>query len=516
MKIKYPIGIQTFSEIITENYLYVDKTELIHTLVNESKYVFLSRPRRFGKSLLVSTLEAYFSGKSDLFHGLQIYTMETDWLEYPVFRLDLSGENFNAPNRLIEHIEWYLERIENRYGLRSEGSISLRFKQLIHKAFEKFGRRVVILIDEYDKPMLDCLDSAGLHEEIKTELRGFYSSIKACDEYIRFVLLTGVTKFGKVSIFSGLNNLKDISLLSRYNAICGISESEFHRDFKHSVLNFANANEISTDNVWERFKAMYDGYHFASKGEDIYNPFSVLNAFQENDLKSYWYATGSSSYLINLIKRHTYLLDRLDGERRSEDELGNITDIDTDFVPLLYQSGYLTIKGYDPEQREYTLAFPNFEVKEAFWKSLMKHFFREPGGGNPFDLKKFVSDLINGNPQEFMTRLQSMFADIDSQPERNKEIHFQNMMAITAKMLGFIVRTEVHSSAGRCDMQILTPNYIYIFEFKINGSCKEAIDQIYKKGYHLPFSADTRSKFLIGANFSTDTRTLTQWIIEHI
>ncbi|MDE6445091.1 MAG: ATP-binding protein [Muribaculaceae bacterium] len=515
-KIKYPVGIQTFSEIITEKYFYVDKTALIYQLVNDSKYVFLSRPRRFGKSLLMSTIEAYFKGKRDLFAGLDIMNLETDWSEYPVFRFDLSGENYTSTERMINHIKSYLDMIEEDYDLKAEGSISTRLRLLLRQAYRKYGKRVVVLIDEYDKPILDCMHDPVLNDSLKNELRAFYSAIKAADEYVRFSMLTGITKFGKVSIFSGLNNLLDISLLPSYNAICGISETEFQDKFKESIRIFALSLNITEDEAWNQFKTLYDGYHFSRTGDFIYNPFSVLSALKIEDFKNYWYETASPSFLIKLIETHSYCLEKLDGTRRRESQLGNITDIENDFVPLLYQSGYLTIKDYDSLSEEYTLGFPNLEVRKAFWESMVDHFFRRPGGDSAFDINKFLRDIYNGQPEEFMKRLQSLFADTHSEYETNKEIHFQNMMAIVAKMLGLTVRTEVHSSAGRCDMQILTPGYIYIFEFKIDGSSRSALLQIKEKGYMMPFASDSRAKFIIGANFSSVTRTLTDWIIEKI
>ncbi|MDE6633083.1 MAG: ATP-binding protein, partial [Muribaculaceae bacterium] len=512
-----PVGIQTFSEIIKEGYIYIDKTKLIYELVTEKKYVFLSRPRRFGKSLLMSTLESYFKGEKDLFSHLEISRLEKDWSTYPVFRFDLSQENFMNTDRLIWLISRQLSRIEKSYGLKSNApTIGLRFSDLIEQAYEKIGKKVVILIDEYDKPMLDCLHEEELHDKIKAELRGFYSCIKGNDQYIKFAMLTGITKFGKVSVFSGINNLKDISLLPRYNAICGISETEFHRDFQLSVDQFANVNRITPDDTWSKFKEMYDGYHFSSKNEDIYNPFSVLNAFQDNELKSYWYGSGSPSYLIRLIETNTFSLDVLEGAQRNELELSDISNTSSDIVPFLYQSGYLTIKDYNPDTEEYTLGFPNKEVYKAFWESLYKNFFRGYGGRSPLSIRDSVKDLMEGRPDNYMIRMQSLFADTDSTHERNKEIHFQNMMAIAAKMMGLAVRTEVHSSKGRCDMQILTQRYIYIFEFKINESPEKALKQIYNSNYLMPFTADNRTKFLIGANFLTKTRTIGSWLIEKL
>ncbi len=393
-RITYPVGIQTFSEIIEENYIYVDKTALVYDLVERSKYVFLSRPRRFGKSLLMSTLEAYFRGRKELFRGLAIEKLEDDWLEYPVFRFDLSGENYVDTERLIGNIGSHLRYLEQRYGLSSEGSIGTRFSELIRQAYEKYGRRVVVLIDEYDKPLLDCLHDDELHKKIKAELRGFYSVLKQSDEYIRFAMLTGVTKFGKVSVFSGLNNLKDISMLPRYNSLCGISESEFHDYFGDSIRNFAEEHDLTAQQTWDKFRLLYDGYRFASKGENIYNPFSVLNAFDSEEFGSYWYESGSPSYLIKLIERYHFRLSNLEGERRTSSQLSDISDVSRDIVPLLYQSGYLTIKGYENLSGrdlggEYILGFPNREVTESFWTSLSNHFFR--GYGEPSTLSGPIS-----------------------------------------------------------------------------------------------------------------------------
>lgn len=423
MKIKYPIGIQTFAEIIEDKYLYVDKTKLIYDLVNDKKYVFLSRPRRFGKSLLMSTLDAYFKSRKNLFKGLAISEYETEWNSYPVFRFDLSSTNYDNINRVFARINNCLKDIEYEYGLTStEDIISERFSDLIKQAYRKTGKKVVILIDEYDKPILDNLHNSEQCDQLRAELRGFYATIKACDEYVKFAMLTGITKFGKVSIFSGLNNLKDISLNPSYNSICGISETEFSNDFRESVKNFSIATGMAEEEIWKQFKELYDGYHFARTGENIYNPYSALNAFDDNRMGSYWYESGSSDYLVRLVETYSYNLDRLEGERRTEAELGNITDLRYDIVPLLYQAGYLTIKDYDMLSDQYTLGFPNREVYKAFWNSMARHFFRAIGGGNAFDLNKCLKDINEGRPEDFMTRLQALFADTSSETESNKEI----------------------------------------------------------------------------------------------
>lgn len=306
-------------------------------------------------------------------------------------------------------------------------------------------------------------------------------------------------------------------MLPKYNAICGITETEFRRDFPESIREFAEANDITEEETWEIFKTTYDGYRFATHGENIYNPFSVLSAFDDEIIKSFWYTSGSSSYLVKLIERNSYPLDKIEDEYRREDELDSITNLESDFIPLLYQSGYLTIKDYDQQSKEYKLGFPNIEVKEAFWNSLAYHFFMGTNGRSAFNLQKCLRDINEGRPDDFMRCMQSLFADTPSTHERNKEIHFQNMMAIVCKMMGLTVRTEVHSSAGRCDRQILTTSYVYIFEFKIDGTPEEAMEQIHDRGYDLPFASDPRTVFLIAANFSTITRTLSpNWLIESL
>ncbi|MDE6291619.1 MAG: ATP-binding protein [Muribaculaceae bacterium] len=513
--IRYPIGVHTFNKIIESGSLYVDKTAFVYDLATRYDYVFLSRPRRFGKSLLMSTFASYFKGEKELFKGLEIEKLEKDWKCYPVLRFDLSPANYTEPARLISCIEGSFRSIETEYGLSAIGdNLSVRFMSLIEQAYRKYGEKVVILIDEYDKPILDCLHDDNLHENMKAELRGFYSAIKASDEYIKFSMLTGITKFGKVSVFSGMNNLKDISLLPRFNAICGISETEFHDNFKDSIIDFSDEHGITEEEAWNCFKTTYDGYRFASRGEGIYNPFSVINAFDDNELNNYWYSTGTPSYLIKLIEANSYPLDKIEGERRSKDQLSDITDVSNDFIPFLFQSGYLTVKGYDPKTLNYTLGFPNHEVRNAFWNSLADHFLKGINGVSAFNVRKCVKEVNDGKPEEFMRSMKSLFADTSSEPEKNKEIHFQNMMAIACKMIGLNVRTEIHSSAGRCDMQILTLNYVYIFEFKIDDTAEEALKQILDKGYALPFAGDSRTIFIIGANFSTKTRTLDDWIIK--
>lgn len=515
-RIKYPIGIQTFRKIREEGYLYIDKTALVHKLVKEYSYVFLSRPRRFGKSLLVSTLQAYFEGKKELFAGLKIEKLEEKWTKYPVLRFDLSGKNYTKPENVHNKIDAYLTRMELIYNPIPAKEIGDRFYNLIYAAYQKTGQRVVILIDEYDKPMLDTMYDSSLLESIKGELRGFYSVLKECDEFIKFVMITGVSKFGKVSVFSGLNNLKDISMRPDYNDICGITEQEFLANFRPSLTQFAEHHKITVDEAAVQFKSYYDGYHFSTNGKDIYNPFSTLNAFEDNKLGAYWFESGSPTYLIRLLMRNHFLLQDLEGVERNESALGNIAAPGEDIVPLLYQSGYLTIKGYDKNSMMYKLGMPNREVTKAFWNSLGDFFFYSGRNTTEFNLNKFVLELESGDIESFMVRLRSMFASISNENESDKEVHFQNMITILVKMLGYSVRTEVHSSQGRSDIEIETPRYIYIFELKVNSTSEAALEQIKNKGYARQYEIDTREKILVGANFSPETRTFTGWSVERL
>lgn len=523
--INYPIGIQTFEKIIEGEYLYVDKTALVYDLVSNNQFVFLSRPRRFGKSLLISTLEAYFKGRKDLFKGLAMERLEKDWKHYPVLRFDLSAENYENKERLIGKISNYLFWYEKSLGLESKGeSISVRFFNVIKTAKEKANERVVILIDEYDKPLLDALHDDKLKEDLREELRGFYSVMKENDDYIHFAMLTGVTKFGHVSVFSGLNNLKDISLNPRYNKICGISETEFRENFQESVHNFAKANKWPEDSVWKAFKVKYDGYRFCGEGEGIYNPFSILWAFSDNKFGDYWFRSGTPSILVKSIKRRKYNLSDIEGGWFTESDLSDISEPDRDYHALFFQAGYLTIKGYEPSTlnpvtffatpEKYSLGFPNMEVRTGFWSALYRNYLFADQQSSPFDEKGFIKDVETGNPQGFMERLQSLLSLISPGNSKKGEVHFQNELQIIFRMLGFHVDTEITMASGRTDMTIKTPSYVYIFEFKLDSTAEEAIKQIHDKGYAMPYKSDPRKVFLIGANFDSNTNNIDNFLIE--
>lgn len=515
--IKYPIGIQTFSEIRKEGYIYVDKTEYIWNLANCYKYVFMSRPRRFGKSLFVSTLDAYFRGQRELFQGLAIEKFENDWTEYPVIHLDFSAEDYSMDVNLDKRLNLLITEMESVYGkpAQAEDTISSRFRGVIRRATDKTGQKVVVLIDEYDKPLLGSLHEQDRHERMRSKLQGFYSVLKECDPYIRFVLITGVTKFAHVSIFSGLNNMKDISLLPKFNAICGITEKELSDNFQSSLATFAEDNGITLEKTRSIIKANYDGYHFSIKlQEDVYNPFSMISAFDESNVSDYWFSTGTPSYIPTLLRKNAYPLEDLEGTRRTKSQLTDMADPDLDIVPMLFQSGYLTIKGWIPTTQQYVLGFPNEEVRKGFWDSLSRYYIVRKSGNSIFDINLFIDEVEKGDAQGFMVRLKSLFASIESDHEPNKEVHFRNMMVIVAKMCGFRTHSEIHTSQGRCDMIIETNNYLYIFEFKINSTSGEALKQIKERGYAVSHEAGKRNVLLIGANFSTKTRTLTDWIIQ--
>lgn len=382
----YPIGIQSFEKIREGGYVYVDKTAWIYRLVTGGNYYFLSRPRRFGKSLLVSTLEAYFQGKKDLFKGLSIGRLEQQWVKYPVFHLDLNAQKYESARDLANMLNVALTRWEKLYGKEiSETSSSLRFQGVIRRASESTGCKVVILVDEYDKPLLQTIGNEVLQTEYRNTLKAFYGVLKSCDQYIQFALLTGVTKFNKVSVFSDLNNLRDISMLREYENICGISEEELHRDFVPDVEALAEAGGAQLKDTYKRLKEWYDGYHFTPNGVDIYNPFSLLNTFANRDFGSYWFETGTPTFLVELLKESRYDLQRLTSEVAMADSLQGINSMSNNPVPYLYQSGYLTIKGYNREFQVYELGFPNREVEEGFTKFLLPCYAHLNSGNTAFE-----------------------------------------------------------------------------------------------------------------------------------
>lgn len=516
----YPIGVQSFSEIRERGYVYVDKTEYIHRLISSGKYYFLNRPRRFGKSLLLSTIEEFFKGRRDLFKDLAIARYDYDWQQAPVLHLDLTGSNYNSPDSVAVHLDDFLSEWENKYNIdpADRKAFGLRFKNIIAEAHRQSGQKVVILVDEYDKPLLETFDRPDLQDIYKGDLRSFYSNLKSQDAHICFAMLTGVTRFGHLSIFSDLNNLNDISMLEEYSGICGVSEDELHEYFGQSVEELANKRNISTGEAFENLRINYDGYHFSPEGSpDIYNPFSLLNSLQKKNFGDYWFRTGTPTFLIRMIRSRQLSLQRLNEVEISQSAVENVSfDMRSSLIPVLYQTGYLTIKGYRPEVDMLKLGFPNREVEQGFFLQLMNVYMPQTEEDSAFSIVRFYDDVCAGRAEAFMTRLRNFFSDFDREGFNriNLEQHYQDIIFIVAKLLGFLTHIEYKTSSGRIDMVIKTPDYIYVFEFKMDKSAEDALRQIDSNSYAIPFEADNRKLIKIGANFSSRIRGLESWIIE--
>lgn len=511
----YPIGIQNFEKIRRDGYFYVDKTALVYQMVKTGSYFFLSRPRRFGKSLLVSTLEAYFEGKRELFEGLAIDKLEKDWTKHPILHIDLNTEKYENLESLENILNDTLYKWEKVYGTEpSETSLPLRFKGIIRRAYEQTGNRVAIFVDEYDKPMLQAIGNEELQKAFRSTLQAFYGAIKTMDGYIKFAFLTGVTKFGKVSVFSALNNLIDLSMDERYVALCGMTEKEIHDNLEEDLLELADKQNMSYDEVCSELKACYDGYHFVENSVGIYNPFSVLNTFFKMKFGSYWFETGTPTYLVELLKAHHYDLHRMAHVETDADILNSVDSASTNPIPVIYQSGYLTIKEFDERFGIYRLGFPNREVEEGFMKFLLPFYANTNKVESPFQILKFVREVESGDYESFFHRLQSFFADTPYELIRDQELHYQNVLFIVFKLIGFYVKAEYHTSQGRVDLVLQTDEFIYVMEFKLEGSAEEALNQINEKNYAQPFATDPRKLFKIGINFSSQTRNIERWIVE--
>lgn len=509
---KYPLGIQNFESVRENGYLYIDKTAMIWQIATNGKCYFLSRPRRFGKSLLISTLEAYFRGQKELFKGLAIENLEQEWREYPVLHLDLNARNYANKDALLAELNKHLEMWEAEYGDEyKDRAPEERFQHVIMNAYKKTGQKVVILVDEYDKPLLQTVNDKALQEDYRATLKAFYGVEKSMDGYIRFALFTGVTKFSKVSVFSDLNNLTDISMDARYVELCGITEKEIRHTLDAQVGEMAEANDMSKDECYEKLKERYDGYHFEADTVGIYNPYSLLSALSSKSFKDYWFETGTPSYLIELLKNSNYPLDNLGTEELTASVLGNIDTVDQSPIPVLYQSGYLTLKGYDKEFEMYRLGFPNLEVERGFTRFLIPYYTTLKSDQGQFFVANFVKELRTGKVEAFMKRLESLFADGDYQVVGKAELYFQNVVWVIFKMIGFYTEVERHTSDGRMDMFIKTADYIYILEFKLDKSAEEALQQIEDKQYVKPFEHDGRTLYEIGINFSTSTKRIDGW-----
>ncbi len=511
----YPIGIQNFEKLRNDGYVYVDKTAHIHRLATTGSYYFLSRPRRFGKSLLISTMDAYFSGKKELFKGLAMEQLEQKWTKYPILHLDLNTNQYFTDDSLEERLDASLSLWEAVYGKDEvKYSLEIRFEFLVRRVYEKTGERVVILVDEYDKPLLQTIGNDELQEKFRRILKAFYSVLKTQDQYIKFGFLTGVTKFGKVSVFSDLNNLQDISMDEEYADICGISEREIHFYFDESVKDLSETNGMTTELTYAKLKEQYDGYHFEYDTEGIYNPFSLLNTFNKRKFRDYWFETGTPSFLVELLKRTKYDLNRLQEEEVTSDILNSIDSMSYNPIPVIYQSGYLTIKDYDGRFDTYKLGFPNQEVKQGFIKYLLPFYTPIEENRTAFFINNFIKEIEQGKPEQFMERLQTMFANSSYEIAGDMEKYFQNALYLVFMMMGFYTEVERRTSRGRMDVVIQTKDYIYIMELKLDGSAEEALRQIDEKGYAQPFAMDKRKVFKIAVNFSSETRGIDSFLID--
>ena len=509
---KYPIGIQNFGEVRRGGYAYVDKTALIYKMASEGKYYFLSRPRRFGKSLLLSTMESYFSGEKELFRGLAMERLEQEWTAHPILHIDLNTEKYDCVEALYGILNGHLCRWEEQYGRADyETSPHARFMGVIRRAFEQTGRQVVILVDEYDKPLLQAIGNKELQESYRSTLKAFYGVLKSCDRYIRFAFLTGVTKFGKVSVFSDLNNLWDLSFDRRYTTVCGITEDELHQYFDDSVETLAQANSMTKEECYERLKKDFDGYHFDVDTPGMYNPFSVLNTLATQQFRDYWFETGTPSFLVYQLQKTNYPLEDMTREELTADTLNSIDIMDENPLPLLYQSGYLTLTGYDREFHAYQLGFPNREVEEGFVKYLVPFYSPNKTVKSQVSIRNFVNDVRSGNAEGFMRRMETFFAGGDYQVAGRAELYFQNVLYVLFKLLGFYVDVERHTTDGRMDILVQTADYVYILELKIDQSAAVALQQIEDKQYAAPFANDGRKIYKIGISFSSETRRMVEW-----
>ena len=511
----YPIGIQTFSKIREGNYLYVDKTEYVYRMTHSaSSYMFLSRPRRFGKSLLTSTLHSYFSGRKDLFHGLAMEKLEKEWTEYPVLHFDMSTAKHADSEQLLQELNLKLYGYEQIYGrLEEEVNPNQRLMGLIKRAYEQTGKKVVVLIDEYDAPLLDVVHERENLDVLRNIMRNFYSPLKACDPYLRYVFLTGITKFSQLSIFSELNNIKNISMDEPYAAICGISEDEIRLQMKDDLGGLAKKLEITPEEALMKLKENYDGYHFTSPSPDIYNPFSLLNAFADGKFGSYWFGSGTPTYLINMLEKFGVEPSEIGNNRVSVEDFDAPTERMTSIIPLLYQSGYITIKNYDEELDLYTLNIPNKEVRIGLMKSLLPHYVGSKAPETTTMVAYLSRDIRNGDMDTALRRLQTFLSTIPQCDNTKYEGHYQQFFYIIFSLLGYYVDVEVRTPRGRVDIVLRTKTTLYVMELKLDKSAGEAMEQIDLKNYPERFALCGLPVVKVAVCFDSERCTIGDWEI---
>ena len=520
---KYPIGIQSFDQLIEDGYVYIDKTDMVYSLATEGKIYFLSRPRRFGKSLLVSTLKNYFLGRKELFKGLKIDALEKEWKVYPVFHVDFNGSNFTKQGILENRLGSYISDWEKQYALDSESietDLGNRFMKVLKAAHEQSGRRVVVLVDEYDKPILDVLDvDKNLEEEHRNILKAFYSVFKGADEHLQFVFLTGVTKFSQVSVFSGFNQPFDISMHRKYETLCGISQEELEATFREQMEAMSKDYRCTYEEMKAMLKAQYDGYHFSDAMTDVYNPFSLLNAFATNRISDYWFKSGTPTYLIRLLMHTDENMNEITGKYYSAEEFIDYKANVEQPLPMIYQSGYLTIKDFDLRRNVFLLDFPNNEVKKGFLTLVAGSYFNTRESIYSW-IRQAAFQLEDGKLDDFRTGLTAFLASIPytmrrKENERERERYFHYTFYLILRLISvYTVYTEKMQSHGRVDCIVETPDFVYIFEFKLDGTADEALQQIQEKGYAREYESDGRTLYRIGAVFSSETGTIEDWKTE--
>lgn len=510
---KYPVGIQNFEKIREDGYVYVDKTALIYKMVRTGSYFFLSRPRRFGKSLLVNTLKAYFEGRRDLFKGLAIEQLETEWICHPVLHFDFSTGKFETRQMLREAIDYKLYEMERRFDIPNDGrSPNIRMTRLIKTAYEQTGQRVVVLVDEYDSAMLQHIDNDEKQEDVRMEMRNLFSPLKEADPWLRFVLLTGITKFSQMSIFSELNNLSNISMLSQYDTLCGISEKELTTQLKPDIEILAESYGESYDEMLQELKEMYDGYHFSEKKTDIYNPFSLLNAFNSQKISSYWFGTATPTFLTKIILRYKMDLEDLSNIQCTTSTFDQPVEHVSDPIPVLYQSGYLTIKDYQRFGDVYVLDFPNREVRQGFANSLYRYYADNDVRTKDKLYMAYLDFYRSNDFPTFIESLKTFFAGVTYQLFNDNERHFHALLFTLLTAFGADVRPEVASAHGRADIVLKMPSTIYVMELKYDKTAAEALAQIDRCGYADPYKNDGRHIVKVGINFGSHERNITEWI----
>ena len=514
---KYPIGIQTFSEIRERNYLYIDKTQYLVDFIDKGyKYVFLSRPRRFGKSLFASMIHAYYEGRKDLFEGLAMGEYEKDWVKHPVLHFDMSAAKHMDTKQLDDYLDYLLLPYEKQFGTEEnkDKAPNIRFANIVKAAYELTGRKVVLIIDEYDAPLLDVV-----HEELnlvalRRAMQNFYSPIKSLDPYLEFVFLTGITKFAQLSIFSELNNLFNISMYDKYSAICGISSEELHTQMLPDVECLAEHLHLSMDETFERLKRKYDGYHFSKNSEDVYNPFSLIKALASGDIGDYWFDSGTPTYIIKLLQKYNVGLRDLTGQDAGVSDFDVSPENMTTALPLLYQSGYLTIKHYEPMIDLYTLGYPNEEVRTGMVRSLAANYLTPAEGTNSSFVIKFVKAVIADDMEQALTLMRAYLAGVSYRLSNKTERDVQTIFYLVFSLIGSFIKVEEESAHGRADVVITLPSVVYVMELKFDGSADAALRQIDEKGYLIPYTADGKRLVKVGVNYSSEERTITEWRIE--